>query len=147
LNRFEVIYDDVNEFSVEAGGGYSIPKTMNILLSGTFFGYNLKNEIKPWHKPSLKVSLDGSYTFLEKYTVDAAVFLFGPAPYRYFQSDEMIAGELESRIDLNMGFTYQHNPNFSAFLKLNNILNQQYQLWYRYPVQGFQVMAGLGFSF
>jgi hypothetical protein len=147
LNRFEVIYDDVNEFSLEVGGGYDIPKTMHVLLSGAFYGYNMKNEIKPWHKPSFRVTLDGSYTFLEKYTIDAAIFLVGPAPYRYFDAGQLSSGQLDTRFDLNAGFNYQHNQYFSAFLKLNNILNQGYELWYRYPTQGFQVMAGLGFSF
>jgi outer membrane receptor protein involved in Fe transport len=147
MNRFELIYDDANTFSLEAGAGYTIPKTMNVSLAGSFNGYNLKNEIKPWHKPAYQVTLDGSYTFLEKYTASTAVFLVGPAPYRYFLDGELLTGDLDSRLDLNLGFSYRHNPNFSAFLQLNNILNQRYELWYRYPVQGFQVMAGLGFSF
>ena len=147
LNRFEVIYDDVNEFSFEAGGGYDIPGTMHAGLTGIFYGYSMKNEMKAWHKPVFKVTLDGSYTFLEKYTVEAAFFLIGPAYYRDFSAGETVAGKLTTSYDLNAGFNYQHNEHFSAFLKLNNILNQRYDLWYRYPTQGFQAMAGLGFSF
>lgn len=147
LNRFMVIYDDMNEFSFEAGAGYEIPRTAHIQLTGIFFGYEPKNELKAWHKPSFRVTLDGSYTFLQKYTVDAAVFLIGPSYYKSFSGENIVTGQISSSIDLNAGFKYQHNRYFSAFLKFNNILNQKYELWYRYPVQGFQVMAGLGFSF
>lgn len=147
LNRFEVIYDRVNEFSFEAGGGYEIPGVMHLGLTGIFYGYDTKEELKAWHKPSFKVTLDGSYTFLEKYTIEAAFFLIGPAYYKDYEAGNVITGKLTTSYDLNAGFKYQHNQYFSAFLNLNNILNQRYDLWYRYPCQGFQVMAGLGFSF
>jgi hypothetical protein len=147
LNRFIVIYDDVNEFSIEAGAGYELPKTLNVMLSGIYTAYDPQDELKAWHKPSYKLTLEGSYTFLVKYTVDAAIFLRGPFYYKTYSSGEAISGKSKAAADLNAGFKYQHNKYFSAFLKVNNILNKQYELWYRYPTQGIQVMAGLGFSF
>ena len=35
----------------------------------------------------------------------------------------------------------------AVFVKLNNILNNDYLRWYQYPVQKINVMAGIGFSF
>jgi hypothetical protein len=147
LNRFDLIYDDVSEFTLEAGGGYEVPGVIHIALSGIYYSYKMENELQAWHKPAYKVTLSGNYTFLEKYTIDAAIFLFGKAFYKDFRGNEIITGDLPSSLDLNAGFTYQHNRYFSSFLKLNNILNQKYERWHNYPLQGFQVMAGLGFSF
>jgi hypothetical protein len=147
LNQFEVIYDNVNEFTLEAAVGYEIPKTMHVRLTGDYHAYDLKNELKAWHKPAFNLKLDGSYTFLTKYTLDAAIFLIGQAYYKDYEGPDIVAGTLSTSYDLNVGFNYQHNQYFSAFLKLNNLLNQRYYLWHRYPSQGFQVMAGLGFSF
>lgn len=146
-NRFEVIYDDANVFLLEGGGGYEVPGTIHIMLTANYTAYSMKNEEYAWHKPRFNVRLDGSYTFLRKYTVDAAIFVIGPAHYRDYDNTGQISGILSTSYDLNLGFNYQHNRYFSGFLKLNNLLNQQYFLWHQYPSQGFQVMAGLGFSF
>jgi hypothetical protein len=35
----------------------------------------------------------------------------------------------------------------SACVDVNNILNQHYQRWYGYPVQGILAMAGVKLSF
>lgn len=147
LNRFDVIYDNVSEFAIEAGAGYELPGTLNLLLSGYYKAYDTKDELKAWHKPSYRLALDGSYTFLRQYSIDASVFLIGPFHYRTFEGTETVAGKSEGAIDLNAGFKYQYNRNFSAFLKVNNILNRHYEVWYGYPTQGIQVLAGLGFSF
>jgi outer membrane receptor protein involved in Fe transport len=50
-------------------------------------------------------------------------------------------------LDLGLGAEYRITDRFSAFLKLNNLLNQGYERWYNYPVQGLNVLAGVGFSF
>jgi hypothetical protein len=147
LNRFIVIYDNVNEFSIEAGAGYEIPGMFNVQLSGGYYAYSAAHELRAWHKPSYNLTLDGSYTFLEKYTVDAAIILRGAFYYKDYSEGAVVEGKSKGAADLNAGFRYQHNRYFSAFLKVNNILNKQYELWYRYPTQGIQVVAGLGFSF
>ena len=55
--------------------------------------------------------------------------------------------ELDNIIDLNFKIDYLLSEKFSAFLSLENILGNNYQRYYRYPVRGIQVMAGLSVSF
>ncbi|MDR0686612.1 MAG: hypothetical protein LBF79_04075 [Dysgonamonadaceae bacterium] len=49
--------------------------------------------------------------------------------------------------DTSLKTTYTFKPNFSAYLTVNNLLFQQYDFWYGYPVQPFNVMAGISFLF
>jgi outer membrane receptor protein involved in Fe transport len=48
---------------------------------------------------------------------------------------------------LNAHVGYKHSERLTAFLKANNILNQSYQKWMNYPVQGFQVVLGANYKF
>jgi hypothetical protein len=49
--------------------------------------------------------------------------------------------------ELNFTGAYTFNDTFGAYLKLNNLLFKQYELVYGYPLQGFNVMAGLNLNF
>jgi len=49
--------------------------------------------------------------------------------------------------DLNFTASWNFNETFGAYLKLNNLLFQKQELWYGYPLQGFNVMAGINLNF
>jgi outer membrane cobalamin receptor len=49
--------------------------------------------------------------------------------------------------ELNVTGSYTINDTFGAYLKLNNLLFQEYELFYGYPLQGFNVMAGITIHF
>ena len=55
--------------------------------------------------------------------------------------------KLPSYIDANLGLEYRYNRKIAAFVQLNNIANQRYQMFKDYEVQGFNVMAGFSYSF
>jgi outer membrane receptor protein involved in Fe transport len=57
------------------------------------------------------------------------------------------AVNLDAFVDLNFGFEFRYNKKLSGFLQLNNILAQQYQRWHNYPVQRFNLMIGVTYSF
>ena len=49
--------------------------------------------------------------------------------------------------DLNFNATYKITNRFSVFARLNNFGFQQYQRWLGYPVQSFNVLGGISYSF
>ena len=49
--------------------------------------------------------------------------------------------------ELNLTGTYTFNDTFGAYLKLNNILCQKYELYYGYPMQSFSAMVGVNINF
>ncbi|MBZ0243372.1 MAG: hypothetical protein K8F24_09180, partial [Bacteroidales bacterium] len=54
---------------------------------------------------------------------------------------------LEQATDLSLGADYRFSDTFSAYVQANNLLNQNYMRYYNYPVQGFQIHAGIKVRF
>lgn len=54
---------------------------------------------------------------------------------------------LDSYFDLNAHVGYKYNARLTAFLKGNNLANQQYNRWANFPVQGIQVLLGANYKF
>jgi outer membrane receptor protein involved in Fe transport len=54
---------------------------------------------------------------------------------------------MDAYADLNLGVEYRYSKNVSAFINFNNILNNKYERWYRYPVYGFNMLGGLTLTF
>ena len=55
--------------------------------------------------------------------------------------------KMDGTFDLNLMGEYLVIDNLTAFLRLNNLLNNKYEVWNNYPTQGFNAMAGITFSF
>lgn len=54
---------------------------------------------------------------------------------------------LDNIHELNISATYAFNDTFGFYAKLNNLLFQKYDIYYGYPAQGFNVMAGINLNF
>jgi hypothetical protein len=146
-NKFDVIYDNINVLKIKASLGYIKLKALNARLYAAYYHYIPKNEQKAWHMPNFEVGMDASYTLQEKYTVRASILALGSKYARTFRDDQVVADKIDGAFDLGAGFEYSINRMISAYLDVSNILNQHYQRWYEYPVQGILVMAGAKISF
>jgi hypothetical protein len=49
--------------------------------------------------------------------------------------------------DLNLKASWNFNDTFGAYARLNNLLSSRQELWYGYPMQGFNAMAGININF
>ncbi|MDH8700889.1 hypothetical protein M2138_000223 [Dysgonomonadaceae bacterium PH5-43] len=49
--------------------------------------------------------------------------------------------------DLSLKVNYLFNDSFTVFAQANNLLFQEYDIWYGYPAQKFNVMAGINIKF
>lgn len=54
---------------------------------------------------------------------------------------------LKSFVDLNINGGYHFNDKFTAFIKMKNVLNSEYQRFSNFNVQGFQVLGGISYKF
>ena len=146
-NKFQVIYDDVNLLNIKGSVGLLKVNNLHAHLILALNGYNPKNEDKAWHLPSYEVGLDAGYTIKERYIINGYFIVLGARYARDFDETGEISVKLKPAVDLNLGFEYRITPKISAFASVNNLLNQHYQRWYQYPVQGIQGMIGGKFSF
>ena len=106
--------------------------------------YSLSNELQPWHRPSLQVTLNSSVSLYEKIILGADLNYI-----RGIQAMDQIGNsiELESILDLNFTSEYIVSNKMSVFLNGLNLLNQDYQLFNRYPLKGVQLLAGFRYNF
>ena len=77
--------------------------------------------------------------------INASVSLFYKADRYALLGNEAV--KMENILDLNLGASYVFNKSVSAYLHLNNLLNNHYQYFYGYDVQGFNFMIGAVLSF
>jgi len=146
-NRFEIIYDNINLLKIKASLGYLKVNQFSARLMAAYYHYIPKDEVKAWQMPNFEVGLDAGYSFLEKYTVRVSVLTLGSKYARTFEEGEVVPLKVNGAFDLGLGFEYQVNKMISAYIDGNNLLNQHYQRWYQYPVQGLQFMAGIKLTF
>jgi hypothetical protein len=146
-NRFEVIYDNISLLKIKGSLGYVKVNQFSARLMAAYYHYIPKDEMKAWQMPNFEVGLDARYSFLEKYTVRASILALGSKYAKTFDSGELAPVKVSGAFDLGLGFDYQINKMITAYVDGGNLLNQHYQRWYQYPVQGIQVMAGVKFTF
>ena len=115
--------------------------------------YQLDNELHPWHKPSMELTLSGNYNLRDKIVARADIFYIGKRYARAFRYDGFAPGtitdakELAGVADINLGFEYRYTKILSAFLNFNNIGAFRYYRWDNYPTQRFNLLGGIAFSF
>jgi hypothetical protein len=146
-NKFDVIYDNMNLLKIKASLGFVQLNQFSARLIAAYYHYIPKNELKAWQMPNYEVGLDAGYTFLEKYTVRGSILALGSKYARAFKAGELVPAKMAGAFDLGFGLSYQVNRMISAYIDGNNLLNQHYQRWFNYPVQGIQVMAGVKLTF
>jgi hypothetical protein len=151
-NSFGIIYDDVKTISVLGELTFDFNRNISMILQGEYFNYNLTTQSEAWNLPDLKASAIINAQIDENWFAGASLFFVGE------RKDELeILGTLlpvtpqpitlESFFDANIHVGYKINSQLSVFGKVNNLLNNNYQNWANFPVQGIQVLAGATYQF
>jgi len=154
-NKFIVAYDTLDLILLTGELSYNKLEKWKILLSGNYYGYTPKNEIKAWHRPDLKITLSGIYDLSDKIIVRADLFYIGT---QYAKTTHLVTTnniilstdaeeKLKELFDANLGFEYRYTKKLSAFINFKNMGSVKYQKWQDYPTQRFGVLGGLTYSF
>jgi len=143
-NRFNVIYSDATQLKVGARANYNFKNLVNVELKGAYNGWAVATEQYAWNKPTWEASLNTGVRINPEWSVSANAFYEGE---RYAKLGTLAPIRMRDKIDINLGANYSYNNWLTAFVKVNNLINNQYQYFYGYDVQGFNVLVGAGFSF
>lgn len=95
-------------------------------------------------RPKVEINADVTVKPIEKLAIglnyylatDRYTCLFGAEDYKLNNINEL---------NLQVGYTF--NDTFGAYLRVNNLLNQQYEMYYGYPMQGINIMGGVNINF
>ncbi|GIV26782.1 MAG: hypothetical protein KatS3mg027_0596 [Bacteroidia bacterium] len=139
-NLYQVEYDNTTLYTLNAQVRFDASRQVQIIASGNYYHYQLKNFTRPWHKPLYKAQLSAKYKLNNSFHFGLDAFLISE---RWAKSS--LNGDtklLSSIVDVNLIAEYKRNQKFSVFAMINNIANLRYYQWYNYPSQRFNLMLG-----
>jgi len=143
--RFDVVYDTVNIFSIE--GTVSARPIDNLEITATLASnvYDPKNQDKAWHLPVFETNISASYLMLEdKLKVRGEFYLENGVPYI---SEIDLQENLNGLFDINVGAEYAVTKNIGVFLDINNIASNKRQRWNQFPTYGLNLLGGITAKF
>ena len=145
--KFDVIYDNGNtqrtNFFAEFNFAHAEVVKMN--LRGDYFNYSTDQLPEAYHRPTYRVAYNSTYNIYKKLLLN--VDFIAQGGIKAYDSETLKVVELKPALDLNLKVDYFISKQFSVFLKFNNLLSNEYQVYLNYPVRGFQAMGGISWSF
>jgi hypothetical protein len=153
---FQVIYDNAKIARFYGELGYVVENKITTAAWLAFNQYTMEKEIKPWQLPILEAGVKASYNLGDKIIVGLDIFYVGTRYARIMQFDKFTSNgidfitterKLKGFVDANINAEYRYTKKLAAFIRLNNLAAQQYQIWNNYPSQRINGMLGVNFSF
>ncbi len=144
--KFDVIYDIGNTQRTNLFAELNFAKSdVKMNLRADYFHYSTDKLAVAYHRPTYRVNFNSSYSIYKKVLVNIDFIALGGV--KAYNSETLKVEELDGALDLNLKANYFVSKQFSVFLKFNNLLSNQYQVYLNYPVRGFQAMGGISWSF
>ncbi|MFT5886524.1 MAG: hypothetical protein ACI9IP_002992 [Arcticibacterium sp.] len=146
LNKFFIEYEQnkTDFVNVSAEFNYQAAEFWRTNLTADYWYYETIDFNKPYHKPSFQGRLGNTFLVSDKIVSNIDFYFIGSTYARDpFRFEDV---KLPAITDLNAEFTYLFSEQFSAFVKLNNILGKNYQRYFNYPQQGLNFLIGLNVS-
>ncbi len=81
---------------------------------------------------------------LNDLTLKSDLFFFDGS---YYRNPKLQSSKLNPAFDANIGAEFPVMKKLNAWIQFNNFLNNKYQRWNQYQVLGFQLLAGVVYSF
>lgn len=125
--------------------GYTLQEKLSLLAGATFNQYSsLADNEKAWGMLPIEINGSLRWQVLKDFLVKSDVYFWDGPQYR---GKDLKSYKLDPAIDLNLGVEFTITKNLNAWVQLNDLFNNRYQRWNQYPVLGFNVLAGVIFSF
>jgi hypothetical protein len=149
-NSFGLVYDDVQTVSIFGELEIDVTKRIALGINAQFDSFTLTNQQEAWNLPELKGNMYLKYKN-SKWFMSTDIFYVGERKDLLYTgtSPSTTNGiqSLEAYVDININGGYHFNDKFSAFLNVNNVLNNEYQRFSNFTVQGLQVLGGITYKF
>ncbi len=148
LNRFNTIEDELTKVNVNADVSFVSNEKLSFNFRTSYFQYSNKNELNPWHMPSMVYSLTSFYNLQDKIIVRVDGLVTTGRLARIKDIDgNMLNKSLNTSVDFNLGVEYRYTKLMSAFLNINNISSSRNYYFYQYPTQRINFILGVTYSF
>ncbi len=146
-NSFQVLYDDVKTIHFNGELIFDLFREFRFGGNVEFNSYSLDSQEHAWNLPMVKATLLAKYT-RPKWSAGADLFFSSD------RKDELSVIPLttvritnSAYFDVNLQGLYKIDDKFDVFVNLNNILNNNYEEYTNFKVQGFQFFVGAKYKF
>ncbi len=146
-STFYIDYQTTSNLIHSIRGQLDFISTKNLLFSvyGKYQIFSFDLIKQPYHVPKVDVGFKAKLNMFNKLDAELA-FTYLDGLYAQDLNETNVDVELNSIFDLNLATNYRVNSSISIFVKMQNILGNQYQYYYHYPAKGFQVLAGISLT-
>ena len=149
FNRFNVLYDQGNTTLFQ--GHISLSYVRERLLGSTFAtrfnAYSTGKIDQAWHRPQFELDYDFWYNFYDKVKFSTDMHVLSGIHAVDFRVDPLQDVKLQAAVDLNVQIDYLLSEKYAVFVSVKNLLNNNYQVYYRYRTRGLLAMVGFSVSF
>lgn len=151
-NSFQVVYDAINTLSIFGELKVDVSEKFSLGVNAEFFSYNTDVEQEAWNLPELKATLFSNFSITEKIYGGASLFYVGERQDSFFKTGIFsntppTTVTLDAYLDANVHVGYRVDERLSIFAKGSNLLSDNYERWFNYPVQGIQGLLGATYKF
>ncbi|MFP5040390.1 hypothetical protein [Parasediminibacterium sp. JCM 36343] len=124
---------------------YAVQEKVAILAGATYTQFT---KVSGYEKAYglLPLEINGAlrWKVLNELTLKSDIAFFDAGSYR---TQTLGKGKLNPAFDVNLGGEFPVMKHLNAWVQFNNLLNNHYQRWNQYQVLGFQLLAGVVYSF
>lgn len=149
-NSFGVVYDEVNTLQIFGELKVEVTEDFNLGINASYNSYDTTDQAQAWNLPDVKASVFSNFDIAEKVFGGASIFVVGQ---RQALFTDMVGPTttqeitLDSYIDANLHVGYRFNERLNFFVKGSNLLDDGYQKWLNFQVQGIQALLGATYQF
>jgi hypothetical protein len=149
FNKFTLIYDEGTTALFQIFGSMSFVKSKVVgsTLSFRLNGYSTDKVAKAWHKPNFELDYSLWYNIFDKVKLSGDIFILSGIQAVDGRSDTQQTVSLDGAMDLNLKIDYILSERYSAFVSVNNLLNNNYERFYKYPTRGLLAIVGFSINF
>ncbi len=145
--KFNILYDSLKTqyFNLVVQLNYQPVEMWRTYLKTDINHYQRRSFEKPFHRPLATVKWGNTLIVSERLLANLDLYYYGKTFARNPTTQQLVTNK--AFVDLNAEFDYLFSNQFTAFVKLNNILGRKYERFLYYPQQGLNFLVGVNFSF
>lgn len=139
-NVFGALHESrANKVNAKVGLLISVVEGLDIKIEGNYYYWALKDNARPWQRPSWEITFDGKYSFLEKWQVGLS--------YNFLGGRYALVSGAEQRMtdvhDLNVSLSYKALDWLTVYAEGKNLINNKADGWYGYQNYGINGVVGV----
>jgi len=148
INAFGLVFDNCGVLRLNAEADWRASEKLEFRMSAVINTYKCDSLDHAPYKPLLALKVGTGYKLNEKIKLSAdGVLNSRRFAYVYDGAGKLAFEPVKPFFDMQFKGEYAVNDNFGVFVRLSDMLFSKYQLYYNYPVSGFQAYAGFSLCF